>query len=64
MLIGASLNDVQMQKMPRAPYHYGSGAALSKLFIAGGGYLIALVRHVPYIPQKRTILIITNRTVP
>ena len=52
MLIGASLYDVQMQKMPRAPYHYGSGAALSKLFIAGVGYLIALVRHAPIHPAE------------
>jgi len=52
MLIGASLNDVQMQKMPRAPYHYGSRAALSKLFIAGVGYLIALLRHVPFHPAE------------
>ncbi|GEM_PF-7110204 len=50
MLIGASLTDVQMQKMPRGPYHYGSGAALSKLFIAGVEYVVAKACPVPFHP--------------
>lgn len=50
MLIGASLTDVQMQITPRVPYQYGSGAALSKQYLAGVGYVVAKARHVPVYP--------------